>query len=255
MKKFLDILVVKEVHLMIKKIKSIIIATFIMAYFQQAYAAINLDRTRVIYDGEQKSITLTIANQNEQLPYLAQVWIENDKEQKIMTGPIIATPPVQRVEAGAKSMIQLTKTREIMNFPHDRESLFYFNLREIPPRSGNANALQIALQTKIKLFYRPESIKAKPNAIWQDQMVMYKVEGGYKIENPTPYYITIIGIGKDEKSSKSDPFNAVMITPKSSVEVDSVENYKTVYLTYINDYGGRPVIKFECNNGKCISAQ
>ena len=44
--------------------------------------------------------------------------------------------------------------------------------------------LQIALQTKIKLFYRPESIKAKPNAVWQDQLVLNKTSGGYRIENP-----------------------------------------------------------------------
>lgn len=240
---------------MVNKIKSVGIAILILLYFQNSYAAISLDRTRIVYEGDQKSITLTVKNQNEQLPYLAQVWIENDKEQKIMTGPIIATPPVQRVEAGEKSMIQLAKKTDIMSLPTDRESLFYFNLREIPPRSSKSNALQIALQTKIKLFYRPESIKARPNAIWQDQMIIHEVDEGYRIENPTPYYITIIGIGKDEKSSKSDPFNTVMIAPKSSMNVDFVGNYKTLYLTYINDYGGRPTIKFDCNNDICISSK
>ncbi len=52
--------------------------------------------------------------------------------------------------------------------------------------------LQIALQTKIKLFYRPESIKAKPNAVWQDQLVLNKTGGGYQIDNPTPYYVTVM---------------------------------------------------------------
>ncbi|WP_223346554.1 fimbria/pilus periplasmic chaperone, partial [Escherichia coli] len=41
----------------------------------------------------------------------------------------------------------------------DRESLFYYNVREIPPKSGKANTLQIALQTRIKLFWRPKALE------------------------------------------------------------------------------------------------
>lgn len=37
-----------------------------------AQAAVSMDRTRVIFDGSQKSISLNISNNNKQLPYLAQ---------------------------------------------------------------------------------------------------------------------------------------------------------------------------------------
>ena len=40
-------------------------------------AAVSLDRTRVIFPGGEKSVGLGISNQNAQLPYLAQAWIEN----------------------------------------------------------------------------------------------------------------------------------------------------------------------------------
>ena len=33
-----------------------------------AHAAIALDRTRVIFDGDQKTVSLNISNQNKQLP-------------------------------------------------------------------------------------------------------------------------------------------------------------------------------------------
>ncbi|MEX6226452.1 fimbria/pilus periplasmic chaperone [Providencia hangzhouensis] len=36
----------------------------------------------------------------------------------------------------------------INELPQDRESLFYFNLREVPPKSDKDNVLQIALQTQ-----------------------------------------------------------------------------------------------------------
>ncbi|EGM2345374.1 fimbria/pilus periplasmic chaperone, partial [Salmonella enterica] len=172
-------------------IKKTLIAVACLGAIPAARAAVSLDRTRAIFNGGEKSMTLNIANDNKQLPYLAQAWIENGKQEKITTGPLIATPPVQRLEPGTKSMVRLSSTPDISRLPQDRESLFYFNLREIPPKSDKANVLQIALQTKIKLFYRPKAIEAKPNAVWQDQLVLNKVSGGYRIENPTPYYVTV----------------------------------------------------------------
>lgn len=62
--------------------------------------------------------------------------------------------------------------------------------------------LQIALQTKIKLFYRPAAIKTRPNEVWQDQLILNKVSGGYRIENPTPYYVTVIGLGRKKSRQR-----------------------------------------------------
>lgn len=219
-----------------------------------AQAAISLDRTRAIFNGADKSMTLNIANDNKQLPYLAQAWLENAKQEKITTGPLVVTPPVQRLEPGAKSMLRLASTPDVSKLPQDRESLFYFNLREIPPKSEKANVLQIALQTKIKLFYRPAGIQSKPNAVWQDQLVLNSVSGGYRIENPTPYYVTVIGLGGTEKEAKEGKFDAVMLAPKSEQTVKA-GRYGTPWLTYINDYGGRPALQFQCAGSRCTAVK
>ncbi|XAG07722.1 fimbria/pilus periplasmic chaperone [Vibrio metschnikovii] len=185
------------------------------------------------------------------------IWLNRGWKMKIRkkSQQVLSLLPLrfQRLEAGAKGVIQLTKTPTINKLPQDRESLFYFNLREIPPKSEEANALQIALQTKLKLFYRPESVIAKPNAVWQDQLILHKTSQGYRIENPTPYYITVIGLGDSEKSSRSNPFKVVMIAPKSFEDIKTAEKHPTVYLTYINDYGGRPALAFHCDSNKCIA--
>lgn len=219
-----------------------------------AQSAVSLDRTRAIFNGGEKSMTLSISNDNKQLPYLAQAWLENDKKEKITTGPLVVTPPVQRMEPGTKSLVRVASTPAISALPQDRESLFYFNLREIPPKSEKANVLQIALQTKIKLFYRPKAIEAKPNAVWQDQLVLNKVANGYRIENPTPYFVTVIGLGGTEKEAQEGKFDAVMLEPKSEQIVKS-GNYATPYLTYINDYGGRPALKFQCAASRCTAVK
>lgn len=213
-------------------------------------AAVSLDRTRAIFNGGEKTMILNISNDNNQLPYLAQAWIEDERQEKITTGPIIVTPPVQRLEPGEKSMVRLSSTSEINNLPQDRESVFYFNLREIPPKSDKANVLQIALQTKIKLFYRPDSIKAKPNVVWQEQLVLSKTASGYIINNPTPYYVTVIGLGGSKKQAEEGEFEPMMLAPKSSKIVKS-SSYSTPYLSYINDYGGRPVLQFSCSGDRC----
>lgn len=225
-----------------------------VSMFHTANAAVSLDRTRVIFNGSEKSMTLKIANDNSQLPYLAQAWLEDKNQNKITTGPLVLTPPVQRLEPGAKSMIRLSTTSDIGKLPQDRESLFYFNLREIPPKSEKSNVLQIALQTKVKLFYRPVSLKAKMNEVWQDRLVLHKSSGGYRIENPTPYFVTIIGLGDTETKAKTGEFEAVMISPKSDIQV-KVSQSGNVWLTYINDYGGRPTIQFTCRGNPCIAVK
>ncbi len=217
-----------------------------------AHAAISLDRTRVIFNGDEKSMSLNIVNENQQLPYLAQAWLDDARMEKSPAGPIVITPPVQRLEPGTKSQIRLSGTSALNQLPQDRESLFYFNLREIPPKSDKANTLQIALQTQVKLFYRPASIKPKMNEEWQSRLILHPESGGYRIENPTPYYVTVIGLGNSKKDAEQGKFEAVMLAPKSQQSVKSAVS-STPWLTFINDFGGRPSIEFRCSGSDCKS--
>ncbi|MFX2611802.1 fimbria/pilus periplasmic chaperone [Enterobacter mori] len=216
-----------------------------------AQAAVSLDRTRAVFDGGEKSMTMKVSNDNKQLPFLAQAWLEDEQGKKITTGPLVVTPPVQRMEPSAKSMVRVTSTPDISKLPQDRETLFYFNLREIPPKSDKPNSMQIALQTKIKLFYRPEAIKVKNKEVWQEKLVLTPVSGGYRLQNPTPYYIIIAGMGGSEALAKEKTgFTAVTLAPKSEQTVKAPPS-GTPYLTYINDYGGRLVLAFQCSGGQC----
>ncbi|MBI6549098.1 fimbria/pilus periplasmic chaperone [Xenorhabdus lircayensis] len=221
----------------------------------QAMAAIALDRTRVIFNGNTKSVSLNIENQHLDLPYLAQAWIEDDKGNKI-NGPLVVVPPVQRVEAGAKSQVKIQTLPAIAQLPQDQESLFYFNLREIPPRSEKPNVLQIALQTRVKLFYRPEAVIARRIDIdnpWQEKLTLTRQGNQYLVNNPTPYYVTISEASNKVNGKSVDGFQPLMLAPRSSEKlggtVDSLGN--TPVLTYVNDYGGRPQLTFNCSGTTC----
>lgn len=112
-----------------------------MLISQAANAAVALDRTRVVFDGSKNSMSVNIRNDNTKLPYLAQAWVEDASGHKIRS-PLMALPPLQRLEPGSKSLvkIQLAPTAKT-SLPQDRETLFYFNLREIPPKSDKPNGV------------------------------------------------------------------------------------------------------------------
>ncbi|WP_312582331.1 fimbria/pilus periplasmic chaperone [Atlantibacter hermannii] len=239
-----------------KKKVTLIVATLLgVMTAQQAMAAITLDRTRVIVNGSEKSVSLNITNENKNLPYLAQAWIEDAKGNKI-TSPLTALPPVQRVEPGAKSQVKVQMATSTSALPQDRESLFYFNLREIPPRSTKANTLQIALQTRVKLFYRPAAIALdKTQAAygdWVEKVTLQRQGNSYVLNNPSPYYLTIVE-GHTAVKGKVVRFEPVMVSPKDSVKLGaSADEFgNSPVLTYINDYGGHPMIQFTCNGSTC----
>ncbi|WP_411568490.1 fimbria/pilus periplasmic chaperone [Serratia fonticola] len=220
---------------------------------QQVQAAIALDRTRVIFDGSQKSVSLSVSNQNKQLPYLAQGWIEDEQGNKIQS-PLTVLPPVQRIEPGKPSQVKIQALPAAKLLKQDRETVYYFNLREIPPKSTKANTLQIALQTRIKLFYRPAGIAMDKNATPpQEQMTLSKQGDKYLVNNPTPYYVTIVDVSSKKDGAGVKGFEPMMVPPKGSLPltVSAASVGGNPVLTYINDYGGRPKLSFSCNGSTC----
>jgi len=223
--------------------------------FSSAQAAIALDRTRAIISGDEKSISLNVSNENKQLPYLAQGWIENEKGEKIAS-PFTILPPLQRIEAGAKSQVKIQVLPDVANLPKDRESVFYFNLREIPPKSDKPNTLQIALQTRIKLFYRPSAIvptREQMDNPWQEKITLTKEGDQYKVNNPTPYNVILVDAVPKIDGKTVAGFEPLMIAPKSSQLLAGSASAlgNSPVLTYINDYGGRPILSFNCQAGQC----
>ncbi|HHQ4308823.1 TPA: fimbria/pilus periplasmic chaperone [Serratia fonticola] len=222
---------------------------------QSAFAAIALDRTRVIYDGSQKSLSLNVSNENKQLPYLAQSWIEDAQGNKI-TSPLTVLPPVQRIEPGAKSQVKVQGMPAANLLAQDRESLFYFNLREIPPRTDKPNTLQIALQTRIKLFYRPKALMQTTTEMaspYQEKITLSKQGDSYVVNNPTPYFVTLVDGSAQVKGESAKGFEPLMVEPKGQGTLTASASAlgNSPVLTYINDYGGRPQLKFSCSGSRC----
>lgn len=215
-----------------------------------ALAAVNLDRTRIIYNASDKSVSVMLENQSKELPYLAQVWLENAQGEKI-TSPLVALPPMQRIDAGQKSQIRILQLPETAGLPRDRESLFYFNVREVPPKSDMANVMQVAIQSRVKLFFRPAELRKLLKANWQEQLQVSRLSDGLTLTNPTPFYITIGYLGKDNKGNASG-FDSVMLAPFATESLTGSQYVSDRYsLGYMDDYGGLQVNQYSCPSVQC----
>ncbi|MGL4429833.1 MAG: fimbria/pilus periplasmic chaperone [Silvania sp.] len=239
----------------IQKVTKTVLGVVALALLaQQAHAAIALDRTRVVFDGGKSSMSVPITNQNKSLPYLAQSWIEDASGHKL-DAPVTALPPLQRVEPGAKGQVKIQSTGNMASLPQDRESLFYFNVREIPPKSNKPNTLQLALQTRVKMFYRPEAL-----ALGQGQeneagkkLTLTRQGEGFELNNPTPYYVTIVEAKASAKGENVSGFKPVMVEPKGKIALGGSASALGGHpmLTFINDFGGRPQLTFNCAGSNC----
>ncbi|MDF3829999.1 MULTISPECIES: fimbrial biogenesis chaperone [unclassified Pseudocitrobacter] len=216
-------------------------------------AAILPDRTRIIFNADDKASSLKLENQSTSLPYLAYSWIETEQGQKD-DSILAALPPIQRLEPEAISQIRIVKQTKASTLPTDRESLFYFNVREIPPTPENGNnhaILQLALQSKLKLFWRPAGLKKTPDAKVEQQLTASQQGSSLVVKNPTPYYITLVFFGKDVLAVFPG-YKSTMIAPFASLTLNAGSyNGNAFVLGYMDDYGAMRMLNVRCN-GQCV---
>lgn len=237
---------------MFSPLKSIILLSALTGS-AMTHAAIALQQSRVVLDSDKSSYSLLVTNQNTLAPYLAQGWIENESGERV-NGPLVLLPPIQRIEPGGKTQIRIQALPAAKLLRQDRETLFYLNLREIPPRNGKKNSLQIALQNRIKIFYRPVALKNRDLATpWQSQLVLNKRDDRWQITNPSAYYITLVDAQMSQNGPSVAEFTPFMLAPGASEMLPgNTRNYGSApVFTYLNDYGGRPEITFKCDVGRC----
>lgn len=196
----------------------------------QAMAAFTLSGTRFIYEEGRKNISVEV-NNNAKETYGGQVWVGNTTQP---AGTVFFTPAPTffKIEGQQKQLIRLLNINPAL--PKDRESLFWLNVQEIPPaaREGE-NMLAIALNTQVKLFYRPKAlIKGREKAEQQLQV------SGSNLKNPTPYYFALtaitvngqklkLGSELDKQVSQMAPFSDINLgrSLSGTVQVEAIDDY------------------------------
>ncbi|WP_191485950.1 molecular chaperone [Pseudomonas sp. FEN] len=159
-------------------------------------ASVVLGGTRIVYPQNEKEVTVRLESKNQR-PVLLQVWLDNGDEQSTpdLAGiPFLVTPPIFRMESDQHQVLRLAYTGE--SLPQERESLFWFNVLEVPSQALDAeqsNQLQLAFRSRIKLFFRPTKLPYEVEAAAAKlQWRQVSTEQGQALEvyNPTPYHLS-----------------------------------------------------------------
>jgi len=221
-----------------------------------ANASVLIAGTRVVFPAEDGEVTVRLTNDNPH-PALVEAWIDNGDPKSTpdkVSVPFLITPPLFRMEAHKDQDLRIISTPA--QLPTDRESLFWLNVLEIPPKpsaaeSAGKNLLQFAIRSRLKLFYRPAHLPG--NAQTAPGQVTWKAvpDGkGYALEvrNPTPYHVTIVKLSLNI-GGKSYSGDIGMVDPLGSLRL-KVKELTTmpaagtsVAYDIVNDYGATASFK------------
>lgn len=201
-----------------------------------AMAAFVLNGTRFIYEEGKKNISLEVTN-NAKDTYGGQIWIDN-VSQNPSDVFMVPSPPVFKVDAGEKQIVRLMNVNPAL--PTDRESMFRINAQELPPKpvQTEGSVLAIAMNTQVKLIYRPKALMDGRKDAEKKLTTLNK--GTTWLKNPTPYYFAVTGLkvnGKTVTIPKVKQAGLALLAPFSEADTGlDVSGKLTVQA--INDWGG-----------------
>lgn len=225
------------------KIKQIIYLLSLFLFAVNAYSGVMPSQSRIIYHAADKEKSLMLANTNN-YPVVVQNWIDNGEGSPDTKNiPFISIPPVFQLQPSDVKGVRVIYN--MAELPKDRETIFWFNIYEIPPEKKNINpdnSLLITMNTQIKLFFRPEGITTKPEAAIKNLACHINDEFGLECDNPTAIHISIVGMNM--MTVDGDTLEAqdqdLLFPPFSQKKIYFNMNKKTIKnltIKYINDGG------------------
>lgn len=213
------------------------------AWLPGSQAALSMNATRVIFDSDKRNVSVVVNNPSTST-FAVQTWVNTDADDTTTAVPLIASPPLFRLDPGREQLVQINGLPS--DLPQDRESLFFFNVQEIPQAHPHeANVLSIALRTRIKLFYRPSQLGDDPMNRLKDLRWSIEQHDGKPhlvVDNPTPFYFSFSRLELHHGEQTLKPLNAPMAAPLSrqryALDSSRLGANPRVTFSAINDYGG-----------------
>lgn len=277
------------IKLLKREIKKIIgIAAFLLPSVF-AWAGVQVIGTRVVFYEDKGAASLPIENGGTR-PYLVQAWVDDGQD---TGGPseenatsFDVTPELSRLDGGKQNILrimlnedeslkeqpavvvpQTSHSAQTMKscprpLPRDRESVCWLNIKEIPEAPKGQNVLQLAMRSRVKVYFRPIGLADKsspheaytqlkwsvvknstPHAANQERKAdkpnESKQQSAYSLQadNPTPYFITISTLIVDDHK-EGVPVEA-MVPPfgRALYPLGKLSGAKELSYQVINDYG------------------
>lgn len=196
-----------------------------------SHAAVDVVGTRVVYEGSKREASLSVKLNKSDTPHLVQSWIEDNGNSS--SKRMIVTPPLFRMEPGEEATLRIIRIDDA-HLPQDKESVFWLNTKGIPAlEKQSGNTLNIAINTRIKIFYRPEKLAGSTDESgkglkWAQQHDLLQVT------NSSARFVSFRRVQADSTDITK---KIRMIAPGQTLTIP-MKGVKKVAWSYINDYGG-----------------
>lgn len=215
-----------------------------------AQASVVIAGTRVVFPAANGEVTVRLNNDGS-TPALVEAWIDSgnpDSTPDTAKVPFLITPPLVRMNPAKGQSLRIVYTGQPL--PKDRESLFWLNVLEIPPKpvakpGEEQNTLQFAVRSRLKLFFRPAKLTGDAGTAPERITWSVVADGaGFALEahNPTPYYITFSQVSFNADKT-AYALGSGMVAPMASLRLP-IKNLghapatgTVVDYTTINDFG------------------
>jgi len=222
-------------------------AWVVASAFAPAHAEVQINGTRVIYPAGEPEVTVQVQNTGKS-PRLLQVWTDGgDPNETAATGtaPFLVIPPLSRLEVGKGQALRLMFTGT--DVPQDRESVYWLNVLEMPPRpkpgTGMENFMQFAVRTRIKIFYRPQGLPGAPldsipRLTWH--LVHEGGKSALRCSNGTAYNVSFAEVRVEGSAREKMPSGGMCPAMGSATfPLEGTPGASgTLLFNAINDYGG-----------------
>lgn len=215
-----------------------------------ANASVVIAGTRVVFPAANGEVTVRLNNDGS-TPALVEAWIDNGNPNSTPDTakvPFLITPPLVRMNAGKGQSLRIVYTGQPL--PKDRESLFWLNVLEIPPKpvakpGEEQNTLQFAVRSRLKLFFRPADLSGDaPTAPEKLTWTVVTDGAGFALQahNPTPYHITFSKVSFSTDGTTYS-LGSGMVAPMASLRL-AIKDLShapsagtSIDYTTINDFG------------------
>lgn len=215
--------------------------------FAMAHAQVVIEGTRIIYKESERNVTVKLMNGIEKNA-VVQVWLDDGNSTaspEESTTPFIISPPLAKIPSGRNQMVRVTFVGDKMK--PDRETVYWFNMLEIPPKSNEPNVLSFAVRTRIKFFFRPKGILSTPithgeKTEWRWQQ--NENNAALQVFNDSPFHFSYFDLNLvvGDTPVKLDVSGMVAPFERATIDVPEIKKIPTAKSTLsikaVNDYGG-----------------
>ncbi|MCS4230544.1 chaperone protein EcpD [Stenotrophomonas maltophilia] len=184
-----------------------------------AEAGVVIAGTRLVFPAQESEVTLGL-NNDAQRPALVQVWIDDgdqDTPPEEAKAPFVMTPPLLRMDAGTQQAVRIRFTGPAQRV--DRESLYWVNVLDIPPSSGEQDKLELAFRSRIKLFYRPAGLPGEADGAHRQLRwsLQQRADGlAVQVDNPTPWHVSFAAISLTVDGKVLADTGSGMVAPRAT---------------------------------------